>query len=141
MKAVLDTNVIVSAFLSPTSPAARILEAYQRGDFELVVSSELLQEYEDALAYDKVRCYHQLDRSQIAKAIRDLAATANVVEPTTPASVISQDPDDNKLFTCALAGHAQYIVSGDAQVLAVEQHQGIHTLSPVSFLVLVAEHP
>lgn len=114
MKVVLDTNVIVSAFLSPTSPAARILEAYQQGIFELVLSSELLQEYEDALSYEKVRRDHQLDRSQIVKTVQDLAATASAIDPTTPVLVISQDPDDNKLFACALAGHASYIVSGDA---------------------------
>jgi putative PIN family toxin of toxin-antitoxin system len=140
MRVVLDTNVIVSAFISPTSPAAHILEAYQTGTFTLVVSSEILQEYEETLTYEKVRRYHKLDQSQIAKAVQDLAATASVVELIPLVAVISQDADDNALFACALAGHAQYIVSGDARVLAVEQYQGIHTLSPASFLVLVSQN-
>jgi predicted nucleic acid-binding protein len=80
--------------------------------------------------------YHKLAPAQIAKAVQELAATAYIVEPTIPVSVISQDPDDNQLFACALAGRASYIVSGDARVLAVEQYQGIQTLSPVSFLTL-----
>ena len=119
MRVVIDTNVVVSAFISPASPAARIFETYQQGTFALVVSAELLQEYEEALSYDKVRRYHKLDQSQIAKAMQELAATASLVEPPTPVSVVSQDPDDNQLFDCALAGHAEYIVSGDARVLAV----------------------
>jgi putative PIN family toxin of toxin-antitoxin system len=139
MRVVLDTNVVVSAFISPTSSSARILEAYQQGTFALVMSAELLHEYEEALAYEKVRRHHKLDRSQIAKAMQDLAATATIVEPTTPVAVISQDPDDNVLFACALAGQAHHIVSGDAQVLAVEQYHGIQTLSPVAFLVLVTQ--
>jgi uncharacterized protein len=101
------------------------------------VSAELLQEYEEALTYEKVRHYHKLDPSHIAKAVQDLATTASVVETATPVLVIAQDRDDNQLFTCALAGHASYIVSGDAQVLAVEQYQGIQTLSPISFVVLI----
>jgi uncharacterized protein len=140
MRVVLDTNIIVSAFISPTSSSARILEAYQTGIFALVMSAELLQEYEAALTYEKVQRYHKLNQSQIAKAVQALAATASVVEPATPISVISQDQDDNKLFACALAGNAQYIVSGDAWVLAVEQYQGIRTLFPASFLGLVYQN-
>jgi uncharacterized protein len=104
------------------------------------MSAELLQEYEAALTYEKVQRYHKLNQSQIAKAVQALAATASVVEPATPISVISQDQDDNKLFACALAGNAQYIVSGDAWVLAVEQYQGIRTLFPASFLGLVYQN-
>jgi putative PIN family toxin of toxin-antitoxin system len=104
------------------------------------VSAELLQEYEEALTYEKVRRYHKLEPSQIAKTVQDLAATASIVEPATSVSIIAQDPDDNKLFACALAGNASYIVSGDARVLAVEQYQGIHTLSPASFLIFIQQH-
>ena len=55
MRAVLDPNVIISGLLSPSGNAAWLLQAWERGEFELVVSAGLLAELERALAYPKLR--------------------------------------------------------------------------------------
>ncbi|HVM34186.1 MAG TPA: putative toxin-antitoxin system toxin component, PIN family, partial [Actinomycetota bacterium] len=55
MRAVLDPNVIISALLSPAPSPAKLLRAWQQGEFELIVSPTLLGELETALAYPKLR--------------------------------------------------------------------------------------
>lgn len=49
-------------------------------------------------------------------------------------ATVSADPDDTKFLECALAGGADYIVSGDAHLLNVGQHEGIQIVSPAAFL-------
>jgi hypothetical protein len=139
IRAVIDTNVFVSAFLSSKSSPAQLLRLLEQEQFEVVTSLELLAELERALRYDKVRRLHKLTDEQIGQSVSDLQSIAIVVQPVPIPAVVLTDPDDNKLFSCALAGNAHYIVSGDAGVQAVGEYQGIRVLSPVLFVSLLSD--
>lgn len=128
--------VFVSAFLSPRSGSARILQLFAAEAFELVVSQPLLDEYQEALGYDKVRKLHGMSDADIEQRVADLRATAIFVTPTIVVQVVS-DRDDDMLFAAAIEGQAEVIVSGDAAVRAVKEHQGIRVLSPVLFLAFL----
>src|SRR5690606_32790492 len=91
MRVVLDTNIIVSAFLSPSGAPAQILSYLEQDAFSLLVSSALLEEYERALNYANVRALHGMSRAEITAAMDDLAAAAVMVEPTEPLDVVQQD--------------------------------------------------
>ncbi|MCL4531595.1 MAG: putative toxin-antitoxin system toxin component, PIN family, partial [Actinobacteria bacterium] len=54
MRVVLDTNVVVSAFLSPTGTPAQILARWENQEFDLIISEPLLREYQRALNYERV---------------------------------------------------------------------------------------
>ena len=139
MKVVIDTNVVVSSFLSPGGAPARILKLLEQEAFELVISEEILQEYAVALQYDRVQKLHKLTDQQIIRVIEDLRAAATFVKPTVSLTVVASDPDDNKLFACAVAGSAQFIVSGDTKVQAVKHYQGVVVLSPTLFLTMLEQ--
>jgi uncharacterized protein len=139
MKVVLDTNVVVSAFLSPGGAPAHILKLLEQEAFELIISEEILQEYAVALSYDRVQKLHKLTDQQILRVLEDLRTVATFVKPTVSLTVVASDPDDNKLFECALAGGAQCIVSGDTKVQAVKHYQGIEVVSPALFLALLEQ--
>jgi putative PIN family toxin of toxin-antitoxin system len=139
MKVVLDTNVVVSAFLSPRGAPAQVLRYFQQEAFELLVSPPILQEYAAALRYDRVRKAHKLTDAQIESALEDLKAVAILVMPAVIPAVVAADTDDDKFFACAVAGRADIIVSGDAHVQAVKQHQGIPVLAPAAFVALLAQ--
>lgn len=124
MKVVIDTNVFVSAFLSPGGVPARILRLFEQEAFELLISEEILHEYAVALRYERVKKVHKLTDEQIIRVLEDLRASATFVKPTISVTVVVSDPDDNKFFECALAGGAQFIVSGDTKVQAVKHYQG-----------------
>ena len=136
MRAVIDTNILVSSFLSTQSSSARILRLFEEEAFELVVSQPLLDEYQEALGYEKVRKMHGMADEEIQQRVADLKTTAIFVTPTASIKVVS-DPDDDMLFAAALEGQADIIVSGDAAVQAVKEYQGIRVLSPTLFIALL----
>lgn len=139
MRVVLDTNVVVSAFLSPRGAPAQILQALEQEAFELLVSAQILGEYVAALGYERVRKVHKLTDAQIRSAVDDLAAIAILVQPVFTPAVAPADADDDKLFACAVDGNADMIVSGDTRVQAVNEYEGIRVLSPPVFVALLAQ--
>jgi len=138
MKVVIDTNVFVSAFLSKKGTEARILQLFEQEVFEWVVSQEILAEYEKALTYTRVREIHKLTDQQITQTIEDVRTFATLVEVTVSFAIVS-DPDDNKFFECAFEGGAEFVISGDAKVLAVKEYQGIKAFSPALLLSLLEQ--
>lgn len=134
MKVVIDTNVFISRFLSPKGTPARIVELLEAGAFYLLVSDGLVGEYQRALQYEHVRKVHGLTAEQVQKWVTDLRRTSVFVKPSAPIAAILSDPDDNKFLECAVAGGADYIVSGDKHLLSLGEYEGIRILSPADFL-------
>lgn len=141
MRVVLDTNIIVSSFLVALGAPARIIASWRAGLFDLVVSPVLLAEYEEVLGYDRIRRRHGMTPEQIAAEVADLQRFALLVEPQTVPTVIPEDPDDDHVLACAVAGQAHYIVSGDPHLLNLRAYQGIRILSPAAFVALLGEEP
>lgn len=137
MKAVLDANIVVSSYLAPTGPAARILALWHSGTFDLLVSEPILQEYERILASPRITRLHGMSVAEIAEDMGAFREFATGAEPTEPLRVVLDDADDNKFFECAVAGGAAYIVSRDEKVLAVREYRGIRVVSPEAFLALL----
>jgi len=98
----------------------------------------LLAEYEEVLNYDRLRRRHGLTSAEISREIAALAAAALPVAPQATPAVIAADPDDDHVVAAAVAGEADYIVSGDAHLLDLREHRGIRVLSPSAFLSLLA---
>lgn len=137
MRVVVDTNVFVSAFLSPRGAPAQIFQRLEQDAFELVISEAILDEYKAALQYDRTKKVHKLTDEQIARVIEDLRSLAILVAALVTPIVVASDPYDDKLFACALAGGAEIIVSGDLKVQAVKRYQDIQVLAPAIFLALL----
>ena len=81
MRAVIDTNVIVSRFLSPFGNPALILALWEKALFELVVTDAILAEYERVLAYPAVQARHGLTHPDIATIVADFRSFAILVVP------------------------------------------------------------
>ena len=133
MRAVLDTNVLISALLSSTGSPARALLAWQQGHFELIVSPQLLAEMKRALAYPKLR--RRIPADEAESVIEWLGRAATVApDPKTPPPVHSADPADDYLLALAAIERAM-LVSGDEHLLVFHDRLPIH--SPASFLTLL----
>lgn len=134
MRAVIDTNVVVSAFLSPRGAPAHVFRHYHQDAFDLLVSQAILAEYQRALCYPKVQAHHHMDNQEIAAIVDDFKRAAVLVDPHVRAEPPLKDEDDTIFFSCALAGRAGYIVSGDRLVQDVGEYKGIQVVSPSLFL-------
>ena len=133
MKAVLDSNVIISALISGKGPPARILELWRAGDFEIVCSPMLLRELSVTLSRPRLRRYvPPRDAALILSLLRSEATT--VKDPETPPSVTSVDADDDYLIALAEQSRS-VLVSGDSDLLGLAGR--IPVYSPRDFLALL----
>jgi uncharacterized protein len=127
---VLDTNVIVSALLSPRSVPRQAFDlAFVRGT--VLISDVIIAELDDVLRRPKFNRYiSEDDRSQfLAKFIQDAIFT-EVTEIITDC----RDPKDNKFLELAVSGSAQYIVSGDADLLVLHPFRDVSIVTPQVFV-------
>lgn len=138
MIVVIDTNVLVSAYLSTEGSSAKIMDHWHQQTFELLVSPPILEEYERALKYVRVRKYHKLSDVEIGRDIEDIKAIARFIHPATTIDVIRADTEDNKFLECAVDGGADYIVSGDSHLLSLREYEGIRVLALRTFLTLLS---
>jgi hypothetical protein len=134
---VLDTNVIISALLSPSGPPAEIINHWEADQFEVVTSPPLLGELERALRYPRVKKYLKRSPDEVAAFIKRLRRVARVVEPQLALEVIEEDPADNRVLECAVAGEASYIVTGNDHLLKIKKYKEIVILKPAEFLTLL----
>ncbi len=138
MRIVLDTNVVVSRFLSPKGPPAEIFVKWQQETFEVVVSESILAEYAQVLEYEKLRARHGLSHEEIANLISDMRRFAVLINPQETPRVVRDDPEDDKFLSCAMAGGADYVISGDDHLLKLQAYRGIQILSPRAFLLMLS---
>lgn len=134
---VLDTNVIISSLLSSKGPPAQIMAAWEGGQFEILTSPPLLRELKRALHYPRVQRYYEGSDKKIDAFLNRFQKVAVVVEPENRLEVIAADPADDRVLECAVAGGADYIVSGDHHLLDLKNYRGIVILNPAAFLPLV----
>ena len=134
LRAVLDANVYVSAAVHPEGPPGRIIERFLReAAFEIVVSPAIVDEVLRALAYPKVRKY--IPRASDPDLwFRDIVVLAQFVAGEYEIAGVSGDPDDDKYIAAAVEGLAEFIVTGDTDLLALTEYEGIRIISPRAFL-------
>ena len=136
MRAVFDANIYVSAALTPKGIPGRLLMLFLAKDppFELVLSPAIESELTRAFDYPRVRRHL---KAPVAGWLEDLALLADVVEDSSLEERASDDPDDDKYLATALAGRADVVVTGDKDLLRLEDYRGVRILSPRQFLELV----
>jgi len=131
MIVVLDTNVIISSLLSAKGPPAEVIRRWEAGEFDVVTSPALISELERALTYPRVRKYLKFSDEEIEAFLKHLKTTAIVVEPQMALDVVEDDPDDNRVLECAVAGDATYIVSGNTHLIDLKTYEQIVILENV----------
>jgi putative PIN family toxin of toxin-antitoxin system len=135
-RVVLDTNVFISAILTP-GQSRKVLEMARKGTFQLSVSEAILGEIERVLRLKLHRADWEIEA--ILRGIRDIST---FVSPSQRLFTIAADDADNRILECAVETGADYIVSGDARhLLPLKEFQGIRILSPREFCKLSQMEP
>lgn len=114
MNIVLDTNSLIMS-IAPKSPYRSVWNAFLRGDYNLCVSNEIIEEYSEVLARNL--------SPRISEAIVYAILThSNVIrkDPHFTFGLIEADKDDNKFVDCAIAANAKYIVTEDKHFKILE---------------------
>ena len=140
MRAVLDTNTVVSGLLWH-GPASQLLAAARVGQLELITSAALLDELGDVLPRGKFSRKIQAAGLTVAQLVHRYGLLARQVVPANITARIQADPDDDAVLACALAAEATLIVTGDAHLLALKHYHGIQIVRIGEALQRVAEQP
>ena len=129
-----DVNVLVSGSILSQYAPSQTLQSWRRGEIEVASSEPILDDLVRVLQKPSVQRYFPLTAEQQAEFVASLREAAIMVAGTTDLHV-SPDPDDDKLFACAVEAEADYIVSMDKRhVLSVGEYQGIQTIHPTDFV-------
>jgi uncharacterized protein len=133
MRAVVDTNVIVSGSLIRNGNEDRVLRAWQRGAFDLVVSPHLLEDLGRALFYEQIRERRWMTDADVVEFLEAVAAASVLVAGRRRVRA-SRDPDDDKFLAAALEARAAFVVTGDRDLLAIRRFRRVRIVRPATFL-------
>ncbi|MBI2658466.1 putative toxin-antitoxin system toxin component, PIN family [Candidatus Woesearchaeota archaeon] len=133
MKITVDTNILVSAtFWNGASD--KIISKVEAKEIELVLSAEILNEYAGVLEYDEIKSKIKDKNLETKRTISKIIAISSIIEPKIRLSVIKDDPDDDRILECAIAGRVDYIVSSNNHLLKLKTYEGIQIVTPQEFL-------
>lgn len=133
LRAVFDSNLLVSYLLVHRPPIATLLDVYLvRERFTLVSAPALLEELARVLRYPRLQRY--FDEASRDRFVALIAALSELVELPEDLPAISRDPDDDRVIACAVVGRADVIVSGDRDLLDLQAVGGIPILTAAQFL-------
>lgn len=128
MRIVLDTNVLISAVFFGGLPG-RILEGWRNGHLDLVMTADILQEYQ-RVGLILAEEYSGID---LGPFLSLLAIRGELVNAPALPEPVCVDPDDDKFLACAMAAGVSVIVSGDKDLLDKSGWQDIRVLRPRQF--------
>jgi len=129
VKVVLDTNILISAFVFPGGPTEDVFRAALEGRIELVTSPPLLAEFGRVLSSK-----FGWEPSITEQAVAQIARVGTIVRPKEKVVEIVDDPDDDRVLETALASGADVIVSGDRHLLGLRTWRGIEIEKAARFL-------
>src|SRR3990172_628755 len=122
-KVVLDSTVLVSAFLAKTGVSAELLHKAKDGSFDMCLAEEILEEVQRALLqYQKIRKrYHYPDQTVI-QFVQSLRVVTRIITNLPSVEVVDSDPNDNMVVACAIEARAGYIITRDNDLLSLEKY-------------------
>ena len=129
MRIVLDTNVFISGVFF-SGPPYEILKAWIDKRIQILISSEISQEYQ-RVGEELSNRYTEIEITPIFKSFSQNAISISAPRLAPPVCV---DPDDDKFLACAVAGNAELIISGDKHLLDINNFQGIKIVKPRIFV-------
>jgi uncharacterized protein len=128
VKAVFDTNILIAAFLTE-GICAKLLIRARRRDFDLILCEGILQEFKAVLKKKFAASPHETSEALIllSEAVLEIHGRMDSITP------VCRDSDDDLILACARQSDADYIVTGDEDLLVLKNYEGISIVGPGEF--------
>jgi len=142
VKVVVDTNLFVSGSILKRGNPYELLEAWRHKAFVLLISDALETEIAEVLIRSKIKEKYHLTTEEVEDTLRLLQTDALRTVPTPTLPFTLRDPKDEKVLAVALGGKADYLVTGDEDLLTVKDNPdllGLRIVTPAAFLALLKE--
>jgi uncharacterized protein len=137
LRVVLDTNIIVSAVAARTGPPAQVFTLFLSGAIRNCCTKNILMEVEQVFSRRKIA---ERVPSELLVLVRDALHQKSVmVSPSMHVNAVPEDPADNMFLECALAGSADYVITGDWHLLRLKRYRTVDIISPATFLKVYSQ--
>ena len=136
-KAVFDSTVLVSAFLSKSGVSRELLRRAELGDFTICVAEEILDEIQRVLEYPRIRKRYRYSDEAVTEYVGLLRVVAQVIIKLPKIEKVVRDPNDDMIIACAVKARAEYIVTRDKDLLILKEYEGTTILKPEELLGLL----
>jgi putative PIN family toxin of toxin-antitoxin system len=134
MRLILDTNILLSALLSPLGSSAKLLDAWERKRFTLVACGALIAELREVAGRPFFRKRLRAGASELlAAGIRDFSLFCRDL----PSGPVAPDPKDSYLLTLAEASEAEFLVTGDKHLLSLSNHKSTRIITPAAMIEIL----
>jgi putative PIN family toxin of toxin-antitoxin system len=135
---VLDSAILVSAFLSEGGLSFQILQQGRMGKFRWWCAEEILQETRRVLLEEpRIRKKYHYTNEQVNDFLESIRALVSMVPSLPHIPMIERDPTDDKIVACALHARAHYIVTRDKDLLDLKSYRGVRIITPEDFITLL----
>jgi putative PIN family toxin of toxin-antitoxin system len=137
LRAVLDTNVLVSGLISEQGPRRQLVDAWLDGHYTLGTSLHQVEELNHVLAYPRIANRLRLPDAEVDLILAALLSLGQVVPGALQLPGVTRDPKDDPLVACAGEGAADYLVSGDRDLLDLGETENIRMVTPREFVEIL----
>ena len=138
LTAVIDSTVLVSAFLTEGGVSAELLRYAREGVFLVFLSKDILTETQHTLAYPRLRERYTYTDEDVADFLNRLRIAADLVDELPHLTVV-RDPNDDMVIATAVRAQVAYIVTRDKDLLSLQDYEGIAMITPEAFIAIVRE--
>jgi putative PIN family toxin of toxin-antitoxin system len=135
LKVVLDTNVLISAFLQPGRKPSRILRLIIQGDLRIVINDQILAEYTEVA----LRPIFQLNEDKVLTVLDYLRSVA-IHAPTLAVVPSLPDPGDEPFLEAALSAKADFLITGNRKHYPAKACKDIKVVTPAEFFEKIASN-
>ncbi len=134
LRVVADTNVLVSAAIAKGNEYLLLKEA-KLGHIRLVLSLQIIKELKGVLSRPKFG----FSNEQVESAVKHIISISEIIITTSEIDVVRADPDDNRIIEAAIDGNADYIASGDKDLLRLQKFRNIKIIPAAVLLRLISQ--
>ena len=134
IRAVVDTNILISGLISPFNYPREIERRWRDGEFVLVTSREIIEEINRVLYLPRIQGKYHLSEYDIQAFILTLTNKSDYIADRLMLKGVAPDPGDDKIISCAVEAQADFIVTGDKALLKLGEYQGIKIINAETFI-------
>jgi putative PIN family toxin of toxin-antitoxin system len=134
LKAVIDTNLLVSGLFSHNTVSSALQDHWINLDFILVTSIDIIKEVNRVLHYPRIQQRFNPRDENIKRFFRLIFRKAVITKDRYKTDRLTSDPTDNKFLACALEGQADYILSRDPHLRDLKHYHGIQIIDATTFV-------
>lgn len=135
MKIVIDTNVLISALLWHGKPN-QILKLIEEGKYTLCTTPSLINELKNVLNRFKFTSRIKILNTSVEELVKSVFDLAELYPDKQIESVVKNDPEDDKILSCAITAGAMYVITGDSHLLDLKVFSSINILYPHQFILV-----